>query len=261
MKNTSHIIGASFLIILVLAAAGCVTPPKGTSSTSSGSNYYNSGSSSTQTTATPGSYLTQVTPFLTSSPAGSQTSGTGYHIFTTPTPVPADLSCLINLTTQYYAYNATAFEFNLKNPPMYINYTVIPTNVTVNKYVEAPGGAGQYETIQYSTYSPDSWFEVTVMNKTTGYVYLDDGFGTAKGYSIYLNNTLEVLNTDDMLIQFRGNLITATAGVWVKPDGNFDNPENMTFGECKYWGQLRNSLAVATTTALPTWAPGNVVSE
>jgi hypothetical protein len=261
MKNELYILGAGILIILILATAGCVTPPKGTSSTTSGSSNYNPGTSVTTPTTFPVSYLTEVTPYLTNGPAESPTPATGYSTFTTPTPVPTDLSCLVYLKTQYYAYNVTAIEFDLKNPPMYISYTVIPTNVTINKYVEAPGGGGQYQTVQFSTYSPDSWFEVTVMNKTTGNIYLQDGFGTGKGYSTYLNRTLEVMNTDDVLIQFRGNLITATAGIWVKPIENFDNPENMTFAECKYWGQIRNSIAVATTTTLPTWAPVNVVQE
>jgi hypothetical protein len=177
-----------------------------------------------------------------------------------PTPVPTDLSCLISLTTQYYAYNTTAFEFNLKNPPMYINYTVVPFNITQNLYVESPSGGGNYETITQSIYSPDSWFEVTVMNKTSGTIYLQDGFGTGKGYPIYLNRTLKVLNTDDMLIQFTGNNITATAGVWVKPIGNFDDPENMTFAECKYWGEIRNQIIPATMTTTPTWTPVNQVT-
>jgi len=33
-------------------------------------------------------------------------------------------------TTQSFLYNRTAFTFDLKNPPMYINYSFIPQNIT-----------------------------------------------------------------------------------------------------------------------------------
>ena len=143
---------------------------------------------------------------------------------------------------------------------MYINYSVIPFNVTVNKVFTSRSGGGGITTLTYSDYSPYSWFEVTVRNKTSGNVYLDDGFGEAKGYGIYTNATLRVLKTDDMIIEFQGNNITATAGIWVKPIGNLDDPDNVT-SECRYFGQVQNSLPVATATTTTTWTPVNQITQ
>ena len=55
-----------------------------------------------------------------------------------------------------------------------------------------------------------------------------------------------------MLIEMKGNKITATMSVWVKPQGNFDDPDNMTFDACTYWqGTPRDVTAVALVTGPP----------
>jgi len=251
------------LTIVVLLVTGCVTPPTGTTSSTSG-DYYVTGTSPSETTAPP-SYVTSVTPYVTSIPDDQNHTQKSLTYYMTPTPVPEDLSCLIYSNTQYYSYNTTAITFDLKNPPMYINYTVIPFNITVNKVVASRTGSksSDVETITYSDYAPYSWFDITVRNKTSGEIYLQDGFGREKGYGIYTNATLKpILKTDDLQIEMRGNNITATTGIWVKPAGNFDDPQNKSFAECKYWGQTRNVLpiAVATATTTTTWTPENQVS-
>jgi hypothetical protein len=244
---------------LMILVAGCVTPPSSTTTTSTSSGYYTTETNTPGTNA-PSSYVTEVTPFIT--PVSVEQTGTsGVNIYTTaPTPLPEDLSCLIYLNKQFYSYNTTAVSFDLKNPPMYINYTVTPFNITVNRYVQSHQGSNDMITLQYSDYAPYSWFEVTVRNKTSGKIYLQDGFGKAQGLGIYTNATLgPILNSDDLQIEMTGNNITATIGIWVKPAGNFDDPQNQTFPECKYWGSHpQNYLVVATTTATPTWTPVNV---
>jgi len=249
--------------ILMLLVAGCVTPPKGTTTTSTSGGYYATKTGSSETT-TPPAYVTEVTPFMTNNP-GAQTNNPEYNPYATPTPIAADLSCLIYLNTQY-SYNTTAISFNLKNPPMYITYSVVPFNVTVTKYVQEQTGSKQWVTLQYSDYAPYSWFEITVRNKATGDVYLDDGFGpyrTPNPLSIYTNATLgPILNSGDLHIEMTGNNITATTGVWVKPVGNIDDPQNQTFSQCQYWGSHpQNYLVIPTATALPTWTPVNVQTQ
>ncbi|MGA2162195.1 MAG: hypothetical protein ABSG28_08385 [Methanoregula sp.] len=250
--------------ILMLLVAGCITPPKGTTASSASSPSGGSsatGTSSSATTAPP-AYVTVATPFTTGNP-NVQTNAPGNNPGATPTPVPADLSCLIYLNTQFYSYNTTAVTFDLKNPPMYINYTVIPFNITVNKYVESNQGGHNMITLQYSDYAPYSWFEITVRNKTTGEIYLQDGFGRAQGLGIYTSATLgPILKTDDLLVEMEGQNITATTGIWVKPTGNFDDPQNQTFPECKYWNvHPQNYLVLPSTTATPTWTPVNVQAQ
>jgi hypothetical protein len=106
---------------------------------------------------------------------------------------------------------------------MYINYTVKPSNITYNRVITSKITGEGEKTITIDTYSPYSWFEVIVRNKSSGDIYLQDGFGTGKGYNEYLNRTLKVLKRDNMQIEFGGNNITATASVWVKPSGNIDD--------------------------------------
>jgi len=245
------------LVILVLTTAGCITPPTiGSSSKSTVSSIYIPGQASpTQVTPTP-QYVTEVTPFETSGGASVQTIPTqGYSVFPIQSPVPEDLSCLIYTKKQTYTYNGTAFTFDLKNPPMFIDYTVIPTNITVHKVVAPRTGtkSGGDITLTYSDYSPSSWFLVTVRNKTTGEIYLQDGFGPGIGYRQYINGTIKVLARDDLLVEFKGNQITATARIWVKPLGNFDTTTNLTFPDCKYWDVPRDVINMPTATATPTW--------
>ena len=250
------------VVILMLFVAGCVTPPKATSTTSgSPASYYATQTNAAETPASQ-SYVSEATPYVTTY-GGSQGSGESANPYITPTPLPSDESCLINLTTQNYANNITAIAFDLKNPPMYINYSVIPTNITVTKYVPSPQGGGNWITLQYSDYDPNSWFQVTVLDKNTGEIYTQAGFGKApwiSNLSLYTSATIgPILNSGDLQIQMTGNEITATTGIWVKPVGNFDDPQNMTFPECTFWGGTQNNyIAVWTTTATPTWTPVNV---
>ncbi|MGD0534322.1 MAG: hypothetical protein ABR999_02630 [Methanoregula sp.] len=251
------------ITILMLLVTGCVTPPKGTTTSSTSSGYYATGTHASETTAPP-AYVTEVTPYTKSS-QDNQTHTSDINMYATPTPFPQDLSCLIYTNTQYYSYNTTAVTFDLKNPPMYINYTVKPFNITVNKVVSSKAAnhqLGDVQTITFSDYAPYSWFDITVRDKSTGEIYLQDGFGQAKGYEIYTNAILKpILKTDDLQIEMRGNNITATTGIWVKPVGNFEDPQNKSFAECKYWGQIQNSLPVVTATATTTWTPENQVTE
>ena len=253
MKMHTFSIGAAILLILVLTAAGCIAPPTGSSAPSKTvSSIYNPLQPAT-TPTTPKSYVTEVTPFETGIPLGVEPITTqGYSVFPIPSPVPEDLTCLIYTKSQTYAYNGSAFSFNLKNPPMFIEYSVIPKYITVHKMVASRTGSKGENLITYTDISPDSWFLVTVRNKITGEIYLRDGFGPGIGYSKYLDAYLKVLNRDDLLVEFKGNQITATVRIWVKPLDNFDNVQDLTFTECRFFDVTRNSLKMPTATPTPT---------
>ncbi len=239
-------------IIGMLIIAGCVAPPKESPNTANGAAPRASGAVPPVTTATATNvYVTEVTPYVSAIP---ETTTSGYSKFTTPTPLPEDRSCRIFTTTQTFFYNGTAFSFDLKNPPMYINYSVIPTNVTEAKAYTSRFLSKAEGVVTYSTYDPQCYLEITVRNKNTGEIYLQDGFG--KDYSAYLDRNLKVLNAGDMIVEIKGNKISGTINVWVKPYGNFDNYENMTFDTCAYWvTSPRDSTAHAgvTSSPTPTW--------
>jgi len=260
----THSVFLSLFIIAFLILSGCVAPPKetpGSSDPMSSSSTVPATSPTPGTTATPVNvYVTEVTPYVTVVNTGEPETPE-YRIFSTPTPLPEDRSCRIFTTSQPYFYNGTAFTFDLKNPPLYINYSVIPQNITVNKATTSRFGKKGDVVYQYSTYDPQSYFIISVRSKSTGEIYLEDGFGT--DYTTYLSRTLKVLEADDLLIEIKGNKITATSSFWVKPYGNFDDAQNMTFDACTYWGQTRDvtAYALVTATTTPSWTPGTVIKR
>lgn len=246
---------AVLMMLLVLGTSGCVAPPQENSTFNPLANK-NQTISETPTTA---SYVSEVT--LSDYPRETPTTS-GYTTFASTTPVPADITCRIH-TIDLYGYNGTAFLFSLKNPPMYINYTVIPTNVTVNRVYTDPYSK-ETTTLVRSEYSPTSWFEVTVLDNTTGEVLLRDGFGESKGMTIYTTRTLKILKTGDVRVELRANEIQASASIWVKPIGNFNDSRLSEFTDCMYWDNHRDILNTPPPTtiegAIYTWTPENKIT-
>jgi hypothetical protein len=250
----------SLAIILMLALAGCVAPPKETSASPVDLINPDQSAANNSSTTSSSSFVSEVT---LSDYAPSATTSSGYSTFLPTTQIPADITCRIH-SVSLTGYSGKAIIFDLKNPPMYINYSVIPTNVTVNK-VYTNTNTKQTETRTFSDYSPSSWFEVTVRDNATREIILQDGFGPSKGYSAYLSRTLKVLKTGDLLVEFRGNDITASASIWVKPIGNFDASRLSEFTDCTYWDAHRDTVAIATPTTIEngiyTWTPENQINQ
>jgi len=244
MKEIIIRIACCISVLLIVAASGCVAPPKENATSTRNGNIVNPNQpGGTQTTPTP-NYVTEVTPFVTVTTSGTR----GFSVIPT-TQIPGDLYCRIYSTT-LHEYNHTAIEFNLQNPPMYINYTAKPSNVTEKRAVRENMVD---KVITIDTYSPISTFVVTVIGKASGEIYLQDGFGTRQ-YTTYLNRTLKVLKRDNLQIEFKSSNITATAMVWVKPEGNFAEPKFNTTTDCAYFtANPRNDLPFVTATPTPTW--------
>jgi len=210
------------VIILLVVASACVAPPKPAASanSSAGTSSQPGVTGSTITTAPTPQYVTIETPYLT--PA---TTTPPLDTTTTPIPIPVpDVWVEIYRSKNYYSYNATAFSYDLKNPPMLIHFYLQPVNVTGKKIVVKHYGLDieTTEEVKYDYYSPYSWFEVTVRDKNTGQILGQDGFGNPPGnsYSQNVNKTMKVYNTDELLVEFKGNSMTATVDVSVKQDKN-----------------------------------------
>ncbi|MGB9176502.1 MAG: hypothetical protein WCB46_07180 [Methanoregula sp.] len=250
MREKSLYLVYTLTIILILFTAGCVTPLEQNSASNPNP------SPGSQQTPTQASYVTEV---ALSDYASSTPGSAGYTTYLPTTQIPADITCRIH-SINVFGYNGTAFIFNLKNPPMYINYTVVPTNVTVNK-VYTDSFTKKTTTYTYSDYSPSSWFDVTVRDNATKEIILKEGFGENKGYSTYLTRTLKVMKNGDLLVEFRGNNIKASATIWVKPIGNFDESHLSEFTDCMYWDAHRDTLETPVQTTIAnvvyTWTPEN----
>lgn len=256
MKDKVPSLVCSFAVILMLVLAGCVAPP--TENASTPLNLYDPNQFANNTSTTQSSSV-----FVTEVPLSDYTVTTttpkGFTTFVPATQIPADITCRIH-SVNLTGFNGSAFLFNLKNPPMYIHYSVIPTNVTVNR-VYTDSFTKKTTTYTYSDYSPQSWFEVTVRDNATKAIILQDGFGGKKGYTTYLSRTLKVMENKDLLVEFRASDIQASVTMWVKPIGNFDESRLSEFTDCTYWDSTRASLVTAKQTtiegAIYTWTIEN----
>jgi hypothetical protein len=217
----------SVLIILFLAinAAACVAPAStgGTSGSKSGSGSGSgSGASGADTTPTP-EYVKEVTPYGWTPPKTAAPLET--------TIVPTEEWITIYATDQNFTINRTmAVAYELRNPPMVINLTITPVNVT--KYVEEWEHYGtksmSKKNTSVSVYHPSSYFAVIVRDRNSGSIILDDGYSASNNegrfYPIDTTRTLKVYTTGDFLIEMNGKWIkNANVTIDVKKAGNIEN--------------------------------------
>ncbi|OPY36711.1 MAG: hypothetical protein A4E35_01819 [Methanoregula sp. PtaU1.Bin051] len=105
---------------------------------------------------------------------------------------------------------------------MIVNFSVKPVNVTGTHIITRHSGIYQTEeSVEYDYYSPYSWFEITVRNKSDGKILKQAGFG--RQYSQNLNQTMKILNQGNLLIEMDGNQVTASIDMSVEKEGNIAN--------------------------------------
>lgn len=218
-------------LVALLTVSGCVAPPE--ASTTGPVDLYDPNQFKTGVTSDSGTspFVTEATPFIT--PALLETQG--YSVIATRTRPPDDISCLINLIEFDWRFNPnkTAFAFDLKNPPLYMNYSITkPFNVKGERLVTDK--TGKEKMIKYEYPAPYSYLDITIRDRATGEIYLQDGYGRDFGY--YTNNTdLRLLKSGDMLIEVSGFNVSGAVGFWAKPNGNFDESVSFDNVECVYW--------------------------
>lgn len=224
------------LLIVVIAVSGCVAPPTNTEPGTT--DIYNP--PATEVTAGAvgpgGNFVTVATPFAVT-PIETQ----NYVTFTKPTLPPEDLTCLIYFIPFDWRFspNRTAFAFNLKNPPMYMNYTIdepyLIKDIKISRDYK-----GNEITVDTEYPAPFSYLDITIRDRNSGEIYLQDGY--SKDYGYYLNNSdIKLTKSGDMLVEVSGYNVTGAVGFWVKPVGNFENNESFENTECVHWvrvGQL-----------------------
>jgi hypothetical protein len=149
------------------------------------------------------------------------------------TQVPEDLTCVIYSLEQTFAYSTKAFTFDVKNGPVYINYTVsdYPT-ITRVRYVTSKTRPNTEEEVTYTIVDPDSYFEITVRDQATGEIYLQDGFGKSYGYK---EGVLKLMKQGNLLFELSGNKIRAKVKLYAKPAGNIDDLSTFSYNDCIYW--------------------------
>ncbi|MFA4876521.1 MAG: hypothetical protein WC586_03840 [Methanoregula sp.] len=221
------------IVILTCLLSGCITPPAELPESKvhpdNSTQFLPPPPRSPVATPTAAeNFLSPATPFPT-----QVTPTLNYRTWTRATPDTADQVCLISLT-QFQSQSEikkTADTFNLKNPPMYINYSITDVSYVSGTVRVAKKYSTQSETASYTYVNPVSFLEITVRNQTTGAIYVQDGFG--KGHGQYLNKVIRVSKPDDLLIETSGYLVTGVVGIWVKPVGNFEDTSIFAGTECK----------------------------
>ncbi|MDO8872069.1 MAG: hypothetical protein Q7V05_04965 [Methanoregula sp.] len=205
-------------LIFILAVSGCIVPPKEAPLTAT-TDKTTIGPPDIVVTTTPTPvYVTIETPYVTPSP----TSAVTYRTIPTVSPVKEDYVVIYSIKDQPFFYSKSAVSFNLKNPPMLIDFTVSGATVTRNIEGDSRVLTNVWTSSKTEYYNPNAYFEVTVREKSTGKIVLQDGFGQSKQYGTENPRHLKVFGAGDYLIEFDGNGVTANVNLSVKREGNIN---------------------------------------
>lgn len=204
------------VLILILAVSGCISPPIETPlKTSTTKTAVGQPSLTVSTIATP-IYVTIATPYLTPEPSSRVT----YQTVPIISPVMEDYVVIYSIRNQPFAFNKTAVSFDLKNPPMLIDFQLTNTNITRNISGDSRVLKNEWTFNNTVYYDPNAYFEVTVREKSTGNIVLQDGFGQSKQYGTGNPRHLKVYSAGNYLIEFGGNKVKANINLSVKREGN-----------------------------------------
>jgi len=204
-------------LIFILAVSGCITPPKEAPliATTTKTKTTSIVPTSIVTTVPPPVYVTIETPYATPTIAY-------WTITPTVFPIKDDYVVIYSLKNQPFAYSKSAVSFDLKNPPMQIDYSLSVTNVTRNLEGNSRVLTNEWTTYQTNNYDPMAYFEVFVREKSTGNIVLQDGFGQSKQYGNENIRRLTVYRSGNYIIEFNGNMLSANVNLSVKREGNIN---------------------------------------
>jgi hypothetical protein len=115
--------------------------------------------------------------------------------------------------------NMPSVSFPLVNPPLIIDYTVYPLNITDIKYIEYKLGSTPFNgTINITRPYEESWFQITVRDKDTDETVIDEGFG--KTHAMISSNRLELQKSGNYIFEFSGDFVKVTLAMKVEKEGN-----------------------------------------
>ena len=204
-------------LIFILAASGCISPPKEapliptTTKTKT-----TAGVPTTIVTTVPAPvYVTIETPYATPTVAY-------WTITPAVSPIKEDYVVIYSITNQPFAYSKSAVSFDLKNPPMLIDFSLSVSNVTRKIEGDSRVLTNEWTSVTTNNYDPNAYFEVIVREKSTGNIVLQDGFGQIRHYGTQNPRHLTVYSAGNYLIEFNGNKLAADVKLSVKREGNIN---------------------------------------
>ena len=216
--NENGVVGFLLVaLIFILAVSGCITPPKEAPLIATTTNTKTTAIVPTPTVTTVPTpvYVTIETPYATPTVAY-------WTIKPTVSPIMDDYVVIYSIKNQPFAYNKSAVSFDLKNPPMQIDYSLSVTNVTRNFEGNSRVLTNEWTTFQTNDFDPMAYFEVIVREKSTGNIVLQDGFGQSKQYGNENPRHLTVYSSGNYIIEFNGNKVSANVNLSVKREGNIN---------------------------------------
>ena len=188
---------AAAVMILVLASAGCAEMPASNDpGWSGGLSPEEQGGEDDD----PG-YLTPATPYPT---ATGSMAGPTLSRPTETQPTQDPYVTLFNKTIEFSpAHPRDAYSFNLTAPPLIIDFDVEPKMITREKHTTSDYGSKKDIVVKQEYPSEDSWFLVTVRERESGKIVVEDGFG--KSFGAEEHKQVYVRKFGDYLIEFSGN--------------------------------------------------------
>jgi hypothetical protein len=119
-----------------------------------------------------------------------------------------------NLPYNGYTYN---ISFDLKNPPMIIRYTVVPTTITDYKWFSPRDNEKLIDTAVVTRPAETAYFTVKIYNN--GELKNTLGWGTIYGTPL-TPQTIVIRDTGMSDIELSGEQVTVSTEVFVKKEGN-----------------------------------------
>ena len=233
-----------YILILVIMAivfsSGCIVPtkdkPAPAGSQTGGTNYLVPGTGAGAQQQTEGNgqnpgtglsptytplpddtrYLTQVPTYASGSDGGPVYRNLSFLVEPTPTIITYLEIYHNELSLKDYS---VAYAYELKNPPLVINFDIKPRIDSRTIWYQSKTGSydsnGNRADVFVTTpqISPDAWFEVKVRDKATGNIVLDDGFGKTFGGGT--NRTVSVRSYGNYQIDMSGDQVNVTVRMYV----------------------------------------------
>jgi hypothetical protein len=138
-----------------------------------------------------------------------------------PVPVTDDYFTIYSMDNQQAQQNIPYVLFDLANPPLVIDYSVSPLNVTDVKELDYKIMATEHhENVNVSRPYEQSWFSVIVRDNATGNVVLEDGYG--KTYTQQPAKQLVVYKGGNYRFEFSGGSAVVNLTMKVKKEGNIE---------------------------------------
>jgi hypothetical protein len=196
--KTALIIGSIVVILVIAAAVYFVGLPMLKANQRSADDLASSPTPSV-------TYKTLPTPLLTPQYTPDITETTILPVQQRDDRLEEDYEPIYALNQKFSFGQKITFAHNLTRPPLYIRFNLTPTQIVRHRLVSALTNNEHYENTTEN--SPQSWFEVKVLDAGSGAVIDQEGFGN--DYSDITKQSFMVRQDGNYRIEMSGNEVVA----------------------------------------------------